>query len=505
MTQEEKILQAKKDKVEAQARQLEKLYAIRAKECRESFYEFFIEFWDIINQDAELVLNWHHKYICDLLQEIVERAIAKKPKKSDTIINIPPGLTKSTLVCQMLGDWAWIHAPHFVIIVSTHSNDLSIDHSLKAKDILKSARYNKYFQPYIYKTFGKYMSLTKDNEKDWRNNFGGVRFFTSVGGAIIGKHAHLLLWDDLVDVEKAASETTRKKANRHASKVLPTRKKDKEVTPTIGIMQRLHDDDPTGFLLKKNPKIEQIKLPARATGDIQPPELREFYKDGLLDPVRLPESVLKEQETLLGSYDFAGQYDQEPTPKGGGKVKEAWFMYCEEEEIPKDVIFDLWIDGAYTKKTTNDPTGMMLLGYSKKRKKVYVRHAQSDYLEMPALLKEVPIYCDKYGVGNRSRVRIEPKASGHSLEQMLKEVTKLSAVLIKGSLVSDGKDARLSVASPKIESSRVVLVKGNWNDHFVNQICSYPRHPHDEYVDLLGYACEEHFGRVKRKGVRRVN
>lgn len=504
MNDEKEILR-KKAELESQAKELEKLYAIRAKDCADSFYQFFIEFWDTVNQDAELELNWHIEYLCNEMQEIVERAIRKEPKKEDVIINIPPGLSKSTIVSQMLGAWTWIHAPYFVIITSTHSNDLSVDQSIKSKDIFKHERWHKYFQPIIYEKFGKYLHLVKDNEKDWRNNFGGVRFFTSVGGGIIGKHAHLILWDDLIDVEKANSELVRNKANRHISKTLPTRKKDKEVTPTIGIMQRLHENDPTGYLMALNPKIRNIVLPARDSGDINPPELREKYVNGLLEPNRLPESILEEQEVLLGQYDFAGQYDQNPVPKGGGKVKYEWFEYVDEIDLPVGLVWNLWIDGAYTKKTENDPTGLMICAFDKHRQKLYVRHAKDAYMEMPELLHEIPRYCDMYGVGNRSRAFFEPKASGHSLQQMINVETELSAVLIVGKLVSDGKEARLSVLSPKVEAGKVVLVKGNWNDKFTTQICSFPVAKHDEYVDLLGYACDEHFARPKTRGVRRAN
>jgi len=501
---DEQIIIAKKKQLEKSARELEILYAIRADECAKSFYQFFIEFWDVINQD-ELHLNWHIKYLCDKLQEIVERAIRKEPKKSDTIVNIPPGMSKSTIFSQMLGAWTWIHAPHFVIITSTHSNDLSVDQSLKSKDIVKSERWSKYFQPKIYERYGKYMHLTKDNEKDWRNNFGGVRFFTSVGGAIIGKHAHLIIWDDLIDVEKANSEAVRKKANRHASKVLPTRKKDKKVTPTIGIMQRLHEEDPTGYMLKIDDTIEHIKLPAKVTGEVKPEHLKEHYKDGYLDPLRLGQDVLDEQAKLLGTYDFAGQYDQDPTPKGGGKVKYEWFNYIDSHDLPEGLIWDLWIDGAYTNKTKNDPTGLVFKAFDKRRNRLYIRHAKSAYLEMPDLLKEIPRLCEMFGIGSRSRIYIEPKASGHSIEQMLKEVTGLSAILIKSKLVSEGKDARLSVASPKIEAGQVYIVRGGWNENYVGQICSFPVATHDEYVDLIGYACEEYFTGRKVKGVRRVN
>lgn len=505
MTQEDKIIKKRKERIQRQAKELEKLYAVRANECINSFYEFFVEFWDILNLDTELTINWHHKFLCDYLQSQVERAFQKLPKEHDTVINIPPGMTKSSIVSQSLGAWCWLHAPNWVIILSTNSNDLSVEHSLKSKDIVKSDRYNKYFQPHFQKKWGKFMFLTKDNEKDWRNNFGGIRLHTSVTGSVIGKHAHLILWDDLIDVENANSEKVRNRANRHLSKTLPTRKKDKEVTPTIGIMQRLHEDDPTGHILEKSKNIYHIKLPARVSGDVQPPELKIHYTNGLLDPNRLNESILQEQEELLGQYDFAGQFDQEPTPKGGGKVKEAWFMYCEDVDVPKDVVWDLWIDGAYTKNTSNDPTGLAVMGYSRRTKKLYVRNAKDAFMEMPELLKEVPRVGDIYGLNNRSRAYIEPKASGHSLKQMLSDETDLSAILIEGKLVSDGKDARLAVLSPKVESSRVVLVKGNWNDNFVAQITTYPRHKNDEYVDLLGYACDEYFRTSKSKGVQKLN
>lgn len=497
-------MQTEQERIKEFASELETLYAIRASECAERFYEFVIEFWDIINED-ELKLNWHIEYLCDQLQEVVERAMRLEPKECDVLINIPPGMSKSTILSQMLGAWAWIHAPHFVIFTSTNSNDLSIDQSLKSKQIVQSDRWQMYFQPIIQRRTGKRMFFTKNNEKDWRNNFGGVRFFTSVTGGIIGKHAHLIIWDDVIDVERSTSEAFRKKANRHVSKTLSTRKKDKEITPTIGIMQRLHEEDPTGYLLDLDPTIKHIKLPATASGDVKPPELRKFYKDGYLDPVRLNQKVLDEAKVRLGSYDYAGQYDQEPTPAEGGKIKKAWFTFCKGHEVPPGIVWDLWIDGAYTDKTENDPTGLALFGYDKRAKRLYVKHAKSERMEMPDLLREVPRYCEVNDLNNRSRVYIEPKASGHSLEQMLKVNSDLSAVLIRGPLVQEGKEARASVASPKIEAGQVVLIEGAWNDDFIAQIAGFPNLKHDEFIDLIGYACEEYFGGRKTRGVKRRN
>lgn len=507
----EEQIKEEQERLKGKARALELMIARRAKECRLSLYEFFLEFWDVVNPKDDFVDNWHIMYLCLRVQRIIERAQKGLPKLPDTIINIPPGMSKSTIM-QMARAWTWIETPHFVIFTSTHSNDLSIDQSLKTKDIVKSRRWQQYFQPYIKKNHGRTMQFTKDNEKDWRNNLGGVQYYTSVTGSIIGKHAHIIFWDDLIDVEKADSEAVRKKANRHATTVLPSRKKDREVVPTIGIMQRLHENDPTGHILEKAKgrglDVDLIKLPAKASGGVQPDSLREFYVNGLLDPKRLTEAVLKHQEGFLGSYKYSGQYDQEPTPEGGGNIKKAWFQYCTENEVPRGLIWELFIDGAYTDKTKNDPTGLLVCALDARNNRLYIRHAHYDFLRLPGLLNMLPNYVELNGLNAKSRIYIEPKASGHSLQQMLIETTSLSAVLIQNELVAQGKEARASTASPSIEAGRVTLIGNSdtpWCDTFVSQLAGFPNMKHDEFVDLIGYAVYHYFGGKKRRKPKRTN
>ena len=72
--------------------------------------------------------------------------------------------------------------------------------------------------------------------------------------------------------------------------------------------------------------------------------------------------------------------------------------------------------------------------------------------------------------------------------QQLKVSTDLNVT--KTPTPADGKGARLSIASPKIECGRVVLVEGEWNEDFVEEVASFPAQTHDEYVDLLYYAID---------------
>lgn len=468
------------------------------------YYYYFKYVWHILSHE-KFVPNWHIEYIADELQRIAIRIINRKKNDYDLIINVPPGSTKSSLVSQALIGWFWLHDPTISIIVSSYSADLSITHSLRAKEIIQSEDW-LFFSDLIEHRFGAPMFLVKNTERYWENNYGGWFYATSTGGAVTGQHAHLIIRDDPLNPEQAESEAERNRCNRFNDRTLSTRKKNKENTPTITVMQRLHSDDPTGHDLEKEKEgllVKHICLPAELSDNVKPAALRKKYKDGLLDPVRLSRETLKKEKAKLGSYGYAGQYDQNPYPKGGGKIKGEWFNYCSEKELPADIVWDLWIDGAYTKNTANDPTGFAVIGYSKRLNTMYIKHATDDWMEMPELLKFVPEYALNVGLSNRSRVYIEPKASGKSLAQLLK-ATHVSPVEIRSYLVQEGKEARVQVASPKVEAGRVTLVRGTWNDRFVSQLEAFPNGEHDEYCDIIGYAVEHYFGQVKPK-VRRSN
>ena len=56
--------------------------------CEKSFYDFFVKAFPIAEPSVPLSTNFHHKYLCDILQAEAERIIAGKKKGKDIIINI---------------------------------------------------------------------------------------------------------------------------------------------------------------------------------------------------------------------------------------------------------------------------------------------------------------------------------------------------------------------------------------------------------------------------------
>jgi hypothetical protein len=459
------------------------LFAVEQQACRSRFFEFVRSFWDVIIKE-EPVYNWHIEYLCDELQELTKYIVAREAKPYDVIINIPPGTSKSTIVTIMWPAWIWTQDASIRIITNSYSSDLSIEHATKSRDIITSDKYRNLFPEVM-------LRRDKSGKESYENTVTGARYATSTGGTITGKHAHLIINDDPQNPKQADSEALREQANEH-TKTLSSRKVNKKNTPTVTIMQRLHTDDVTGYLLsKKADKIRHICLPAEVTGNVQPEELIERYEDGLLDPVRLDRDMLAEAAVDLGSVKYAGQFDQSPTVAGGNIIKEEWFgkisrMDFERIRNKEPIVF--FADTAYTSKAGNDPSGIIATCYIGNT--LYITKAQKVLMKFPDLVRFIPLFTVSNGYGSSSSIRIEPKANGLSVIDQMREITKLNVT--KTPTPTESKDTRLNAASPRVECGRVVLVIDSWNDEFVGEVCGFPNKPHDEYVDILCYAIDYH-------------
>lgn len=453
-----------------------------ADQCRRSFFFFVQTFWDVIIKETP-VFNWHIAFLCEELQKLSVSIVNREQKPYDLIINIPPGTTKSTIVTIMFPVWLWTLDATIRIITNSYSGGLSIEHATKSKDIIQSDKFKMLF-PEIQ------IRKDKSGKQNYENTHTGYRYATSTGATITGFHAHVIINDDPQNPKQAESESMRIQANEH-TKTLSSRKVDKANTPVITIMQRLHEDDVTGYLLKrKSENIRHICLPAEDCDDVKPAELRANYVDGLLDPRRLNRNVLQEAMIDLGSRAYAGQYMQVPTADGGNIIKETWFRhisFTDFRALRYKEPMHFFLDTAYDskKKSDNDPSG--IIAACKIGNNIYITHAKKVWKTFPELLKFLPeyLYANDYDSG-QSTLRIEPKANGKSVCQQLEASTDLNVTYTPSP--SDPKDVRLHAVAPKVECGRVYLVDGEWNEEFIDEVCGFPAKTHDEYVDLLGYA-----------------
>lgn len=440
---------------------------ITRRACLRSFYQFFKEFWTEIESE-ELKENWHIKYLCDELQAVGEGIIYRKPKKHDLVINIPPGSTKSTIATVMLPVWLWAKDATIKTISSSYSASLSINHTIKSRDLIKSDKFQK--------LFGLKLKEDQSGKSHYVNEHGGERMATSTGGTVTGFHAHLILLDDPLNPQMAQSEAERKTCNNYISQTLTTRKIDKQVSATVLIMQRLHQDDPTGNMLQKG-GIKHICIPGELSDHVSPLELRNQYTDGLFDPVRMPKETLESLKSNLGSYGYAGQIQQQPAPAEGGIWQIDWFQ--EIDQIPKDLhsVATDW-DLAYTKKDNNSASAYVTTG--KVGNDIYVIDLGYAWLEFPELIK--------YMKQRQAPHYVEAKASGKSVKQSL---VREGINAIEYNIKDGDKVARARMASPVVEAGRVFMTK-QMKEKLLHDdkqgLILFPNARHDDLADAFAQA-----------------
>lgn len=451
-------------------------------DSKKNLYCFLKEFWQCVPGNGQLSENFHIEYICRRFQEYGERIQKRKEKLGDAYINVPPGSTKSSIASVFFPVWLWINDPSITIITGSFSLTIAKQLAGKSRDLIRSDRFQEFF--------GHIVEIRRDSDSKtrYKTTAGGERIVTSSGSAVTGEHAHVIIIDDPIDPQGVKSEAVLTTVNDWMTKTLPSRVKDKEVAPTMVIMQRLHENDPTGAALKRareeGEKIEHICLPATDDYPITPSFLKDQYQEGHLDLKRMGPAALKALKTKLGSIEFAGQFGQQPRLLEGNIVTEKMLPIIKYEKLPPavwDLPRDFTIDTSDKDGQENDPTG--LLSYVEYRGYMFV----FDFLKVKSLFSRRIEIIKQFVLKNQgnalSRVYIEPKSSGLAVTQFLREHTTINAIEWKA--IPGGKGERLQTCTPFLEATRVILVEGPWNEEFIYDVTTFPNAQDKEAVDVL--------------------
>jgi len=248
-------------------------------------------------------------------------------------------------------------------------------------------------------------------------------------------------------------------------------------------MQRLADEDLTGFLLGGGDGKDwhHVKIPAiNEDGESYWPEK---------EPV---DSLLQLKEK--GNFTFAGQYQQEPYVLGGELIRGEWFKRYSAlpgwREFSRRAVF---ADTAQKTGEQNDYT-VFLDALLLRTGQVYVLKVWRKKVDAVGLLAMANAVWDEVSVDNgreslppASALYIEDKASGTGLIQQLQQGGKFIPVIA----VQRTKDklTRLMEVQPRIESGQVYLPEyAAWVTDFVSECEAFTAndsHKHDDQIDPL--------------------
>jgi predicted phage terminase large subunit-like protein len=377
-------------------------------------------------------------------------------------------------------------------ITSSYSGALSLELAEYSRDLVRSKRFS-----------GLFPHLGIKADKDTKSNFkiqetifddagkpidvkmGGNRYSTSVGGTLTGFHGHILLVDDPLDPNRAVSKTELQSANRWIDQTLSTRKVDKAVTPTVLIMQRLHQSDPTGHLLdKKKKRIFHICLPGQLGSyedKVNPAELKQHYTDGLLDPVRMPAQVLEDMKTDLGQYGYAGQVGQDPTPPGGGMFKTDHFQMITQMPINVNIVETVrYWDKAGTEGGQGACTAGIKMHKLKSGKYLIsdVKRGRWASEERERIIRETAEADGRSCVIYHEQ---EPGSGGKDSAQGT--IRNLAGFSSYADRPTGDKTYRADPYSVQVNNGNVFLLQGEWNSEFIEEHRFFPFSTTKDQVD----------------------
>jgi len=439
------------------------------------FFAFVHRAFIELNPQTKLLLNWHLEVLTAKLEAV------RCGKIRRLIVNVPPRSLKSHCASVAFPAWLLGHDPAAQIIAVSYGQDLADKLARDCRALMSSRFY--------LSLFATRLSAQKQAVSEFETTRKGCRLSTSIGGVLTGRGADIIIVDDPLKPEDAVSETCRTAVNAWYDGTLYSRLNRKASGAIVIIMQRLHEDDLVGHVLKQE-AWHVLSLPAIAEEPADfavetPYGLRHYHRNvgDVLHPAHESAETLERIRRTVGSYNFAGQYQQAPAPLGGGIVKLDWFKIYEPSQRPEkfDRIVQSW-DTANTSNQLSNYTACTTWG--QRGKHFYLLDVMRRRLIYPDLKRLVK---EQAGAFNADIILIEDKASGTALIQDLgadgMSVTKYESQL--------DKETRMHQQTAIIEAGFVHLPsEAHWRAEYLHELAVFPNGKFDDQVDATSQALD---------------
>lgn len=435
---------------------------LEAERLKRSYGLFVKSAWPIVEQAMPFIPNWHIDFICEYLTALYDLEI------QNLIINIPPGHAKSLLSSVLFPPWVWTKTPSARFFCGSHAQDLATRDAVKSRRLIQSEWYQQ--------RFGEEFKMTSDQnvKSRYENNKTGHRISTGVGGWT-GHRGTYIVWDDPLDKESKDSDAERKTSNEAVKGSMGTRGDNPKEIRRLLIMQRLHQDDPTGHIIqemKENadfPRFEQLILPAeyepkRFFSSIGLNDPREKHGE-LLFPQLFDAKVVSETKALLGEIDSAGQLQQRPAPAGGAIFLTKWwegknrYNPADKSIFNKSIARWIFYDTAFKDKINSDATAEIVFDLLPDYRAL-LRYSWWGKLQFPQLAHYIETSANQWMYDDKLRgIIIEDKGSGISALQTLEQTApaKISSLLKPFNPGITSKPGRMRQASLRCEQGCVLL------------------------------------------------
>jgi predicted phage terminase large subunit-like protein len=373
--------------------------------------------------------------------------------------------------------------PHLRYLGTSHKQDLAVRDNMKCRRLIQSQWYQKLWP--IVLTGDQNAKTKFENDK---TGFREAMAFNSMTGS----RGDRVLLDDPLSVDSGNSDADLLSAELTFTEALPTRVNN-DKSAIVVIMQRLNERDTSGLILSRKLDYVHLCLPMefeperRCTTRIGFTDPRTF--DGeLIFPERFPQEQVAGLKKAMGGYAVAGQFQQRPVLREGGLFKRHWFKFV--GEVPKrGRVCRAWDLASTVKKANNKPDWTVGLRMWRVGTDYYIDHV-ARFQETPGVVSaNVASYAKTDPRHVKIRLPQDPGQAGKAqAETFIKLLAGYTPIILP---VSGDKETRARPAAIQAEAGNVYLVEGDWNETFLDEVCSFPMGAHDDQVDAFSDALNE--------------
>ena len=383
----------------------------------------------------------HQRVIAEQFEALVDG-------ECDTLlVNIPPGHMKSTIVSVEAPAWLWTKRPEFAILCASHSEVLVNGLGDTCRGLIESRWYRERWGDILVDSRAVKRLVTYA---------GGYRLAGTVrGGSLVGRHGALFVVDDPLDPDAGDSAAGKNLENAKSwlrQKVL-TRGKVGYTMKLAQVMQRLHVDDPSGYLIEvlgEDPRFRHVMLPYEFEADHASPydwrtvEGEELWPEAKKGP-DMARLALASGGVLGETYRSHAQQD----PSSG---KDKIFPGdCLTNDLggvrPQDCeLLVMSVDPTFTAKKTSDDCAIEVWGMKQMHMYCfYSDHAKRGFNDSLAAIRAVraqwrPMY-----------TLVEAAANGNAIAETLER----EMAIIRITPGSEGKATRARGISPVVTAKHL--------------------------------------------------
>ena len=447
--------------------------------------------WSTVEGDRRFVDNWHVGTMCDHLEAVNLGQIRR------LLINVPPRHQKS-LTCNVFWPaWTWmqpgnlpLQGPQVRFLCATHTKPLTLRDSVKCRAVIESDIYQRRWSDRVR------FSKDQNAKHRYSNTASGERLCASVGGKVIGEGGDIDIIDDPQDPSSLDAEGGRERTLDWWRYEMSTRLNDPSYGAFVAIMQRLHQQDFSGFVLDSGDWVH-LCLPARFETDHPHRSVHDIrQRDGeLLWPQFATEEFIDQQEKELGSYGFAGQFQQRPAPRSGGMFDRTNWGYVDAVPAGGETVrgWDLaGTDEARGKRVRAAYTAGCKM--TRVNGEYYIEDMRRFRASPAKVVSSMKNIASEDGHAVTIDFPQDPGQAGKAQAQYLAK--ELAGYNARYSTETGAKEVRAEALSAQQEAGNVHLLRGPWNEDFVNEGAFFPNSEYTDQIDAASRA----FHRLLKRG-----